>query len=322
MTKHPSTAQDFFLNLSVAATLYATVASFLSLVFAILNRVLPEPNQYFGDPYSGGVRFAMATLIVVFPLFVVLSRMITKALAADPARRDSAVRRWFVFITLFLASVALASDLVSALYFFFSGEFTARFALKVLAVLVVAGVVFWHYLGQIRGTATEKKSMIAIYVSAVLVLASIVAAFAVFGSPASVRSLRYDNDRVSDLQTLQWQIVNQWQMKGELPATLAELQNPISGYSVPVDPVTGAQYEYRATSDLSFELCAAFDREGSEQRYGEYSMAFPVDSMNNNWAHGAGRVCFNRTIDPELYPPYDATMRARMEKAAASTVRF
>lgn len=321
MDKHPSTAQDFFLNLSVAATLYASVASFLSLVFAILNRVFPQPNEYLGDPYSTGVRFAMATLIVVFPLFVWLSRMITKALAADPARRGSAVRRWFVFITLFLASVALASDLISLLYTFFNGDLTVRFALKVVAVLAVAGVVFWHYLGQIRETATEKKSLIAIYASAALVLASVVAAFAVFGSPSSVRDLRADSTRVSDLQALQWQTVNYWQLKGELPASIADLQNPISGFSVPVDPVTRAPYEYQATSDLSFNLCATFAMKGDEG-YRDYGYAMPVDTINNNWAHGAGKVCFNRTIDPELYPPYDATMKARMEKAAASTVRF
>jgi len=35
---------------------------------------------------------------------------------------------------------------------------------------------------------------------------------------------------------------------------------------------------------------------------------YPIGGESYNvWWHDAGRVCFERTIDPDLYPPLDGT---------------
>ena len=34
------------------------------------------------------------------------------------------------------------------------------------------------------------------------------------------------------------------------------------------------------------------------------SYPYPGGGMNESWDHEAGRVCFERTIDKDLYPPY------------------
>ncbi len=305
MNDRKSTAPDFFLNLGVVVTLYAAVISFLSLTFDVINKVFPDNLGYYSDPYSSGARFSMATLIIVFPLFVWLSRMVTKIIVGDPTRREAPVRRWLVYITLFLASVALVVDLVMLLNTFLSGEITARFILKVLAVLVVAGIVFWHYLAEVRGKSSEKRYQVAVYGSSILVIALLITTFGVFGSPATMRKLRADNIRVSNLQAIQSQIMYQWQQKGMIPDSLDALADPISGFSVPVDPETGTSFTYTKTGNTSFKLCGDFalaTPEGSREYGVEYGYAYPGVTGSSNWKHDKGTVCFDRTIDPSLYP--------------------
>ena len=42
---------------------------------------------------------------------------------------------------------------------------------------------------------------------------------------------------------------------------------------------------------------------GSEK---DVSMSYPYPSggTNESWAHEAGRTCFERTIDKDIYPPF------------------
>lgn len=88
------------------------------------------------------LRWDISALIVFFPLFLLLQLREQKRMRSDPARSRSAVRKWFGYITLFLASMALLGDLLTAIYTFLRGQFTTAFALKVAIVALVAGVIF------------------------------------------------------------------------------------------------------------------------------------------------------------------------------------
>ncbi|MEK9157924.1 MAG: hypothetical protein AAB638_01935, partial [Patescibacteria group bacterium] len=85
-----------------------------------------------------------------------------------------------------------------------------------------------------------------------------------------------------------------WQQKGSLPANLEVLNDPISSFMSPRDPQTGEAYEYHLVSAKGFQLCAVFNKATVA-----YPDAYP---FGNSWQHGAGRVCFDRTIDQALYP--------------------
>jgi hypothetical protein len=71
---------------------------------------------------------------------------------------------------------------------------------------------------------------------------------------------------------------------------------------VPEDPQTNEAYEYKKTGSLSFEICANFNK--ASEAVGTPSVVYPeyVGKVGENWQHEAGRACFTRTIDPELYP--------------------
>ena len=143
------------------------------------------------------------------------------------------------------------------------------------------------------------------------------------------RLLRLDDRRVSDLQNIQYQVINFWQQKEKLPANLSELSNPLSGYSLPVEPEfeEGKKYEYIVKGPLTFELCATFSlpmpkgwREygggggvmpmiGYERDAYTTSYPYPGTGANESWDHQEGRTCFSRTIDKDLYPPYPKPLR-------------
>ncbi len=305
------TARDFFLHLGVIATFYASTIALITMLFEAINVAYPKITgayQYYSFP---SISFQVATLIVAFPLFLFLSWLLQKSYITDPALREAQLRKWLSYITLFVAGAVVAGDLIAVIYMFLDGqELTTGFLLKVLTLLLIAGGVFMYYLREIRNEISPSERSVWRIISMVVVIGSIILGFAIVGSPATERQLRYDAQKVSDLQNLQWQIVGHWQQKQRLPESLSNLQDPLSGYNIPNDPQTKLPYEYQTNGPLSFSLCATFNQptskysfDGSSVRPMMSTVAYPEKGgMPDNWQHEAGRTCFERTIDPELYP--------------------
>ena len=302
-------AKDFFLWAGAMLFLYASIVAFITLLFSYINYVFPDAlNYYSQNPYDSGMSYQMAMLIVLVPLFLIIMRLIRRDIEQDESRAELWVRRWALYLTLFVAGVTVAGDLITLLYYFLSGQdITVRFLLKVLVVLLVASAGFMHFLADIKGywVANPKKAHWVGYATGLLVVLSIAAGFFIVGTPGQAREYRLDEQRVSDLQNIQWQIVSYWQQKQKLPAKLADMSDSISGWNAPIDPKTGAAYEYSVKGTTSFELCATFASDRVVKS--NASVARPVDvygkDLTDNWDHVGGRVCFDRTIDPERYPP-------------------
>lgn len=307
LEKTKSSPKDVFMHLLMIAMLYVGTFSFISLWFDYINFLFPDALNYYYQGILDGILWATATLIVVFPVFILLSWLLGKEMVLEPEKRELRVRKWLVYLTLFLAAIAIIVDVVQLIYNFLRGELTTPFFLKIFVVLVVAVTVFGYYLWDVRrkaGVATQIPKMLSWGVS-VVVLGTIIGGFFIVGSPAHQRDVRLDNQRVSDLQMIQNEAVNYWQQKNVLPVKLSDLQNSISGFVPPVDP-DGIAYEYSVKDPLTFELCATFKTASvGADTAGRYSKPMPVgfvgDPYTQNWSHLAGRTCFSRPIDPELY---------------------
>lgn len=301
------TPKDFFLWAGAMVALYGSVIAFITLLFQYINYAYPDPLVYvFAEPFSGGIRFAMASLIVLVPVAIILMRLVRKDIEQEPAKSELWVRRWALVLTVFIAGAAVVGDLITLINYFLGGDLTMRFVLKVLVLLLVAGAVFLHFLADLRGywVANPKRAQMVGWAAGIVVLAAIVAGFFIMGSPSQVRLYRFDAQKVSDLQSIQWQIVNYWQQKQVLPNAIEDIEDPLSGWQLPIDP-QGQEYRYEKTGAMSFKLCATFNANSKEGRAS--SEAMPVrayGTLDGNFDHGAGEVCFDRTIDPERYPPY------------------
>lgn len=324
-------AKFFFLSLGVLITLITSVSSFLVLAFETLNQKYPDAlnamYQYGYNSYHFDTsRQAIATLIIVFPVTLILLYFWNRSARGILGSIDTIIRKWMIYLVLFLATVVVLVDLVTLVRYFVSGEITTRFGLKVLTTLVVAGVSGSYFILLLQKNPMRKYcAVLYAFITTILVLGLICCSFSIIGTPKMQRMWRFDDRRVQDLQSIQWQIIYYWQQKEALPATLATLADPISSYIVPVDPEfdKGLVYEYAITGELSFELCATFSAEmpqgWQENSYGRQPMPYqmmeggkdmamsypyPGGTNNDSWDHDIGRTCFPRTIDPDIYPPY------------------
>jgi len=296
--------KDFFLWLATMIALYVSVVSFIVLLFQYINVLFPDDLVQYYDPYSGPIRISIASLFVFFPIYVGLTRLLNQEIRKEHEKIEIGIRKWLIFLTLFVSGLTILIDLVVLVNTFLGGEITTRFILKVFGILLVFGAVFGYYVCDLRGR-WEKDQKTSVRIGGIVsfvILATVIAGFFVIGSPQSAREIRLDQQRISDLQNIQWQIVNFWQLKERLPESLDEIEDPLSGWMNPRDPQTNELYEYEKTGDLTFRLCATFNAES--QRPTE-AAAMPVRTyggVEENFQHGVGRECFDRTIDPERYP--------------------
>ncbi len=296
-----SSPRDVFMHLLNTIALYVSTFSVLSLVFDYINVAFPDPLNIYYDP-SSSIRWELSLFIIIFGVFVWTARFMEKDLVKNPEKNELRLRRWLIYLTVFLAALLLIGDLVALIYNFLSGEFTARFILKVLSVFVVGGVVFWYYLYNLKKKPGEfsQRAKAIIWTSLAVALIAIVYGFFVAGSPFKARLVRFDEQRISDLQSIQSQAVYYWQQKDKLPSSLADLTDSISGFKAPVDPDNQNSYEYKTTGNLAFQLCAKFALDSKESRVISAAPVGPAGQVDN-WSHAAGRVCFERIIDPQLY---------------------
>lgn len=305
--KPKTTPKDFFLWLGSMTALYVLVFAFINLLFAYIDSAFPDALSYAPLTYSGSMRFNMAALVVLFPIFIILMRLIRDDTRADPEKKELWIRRWIVVLTIFFAGAAAAIDLIVLVSSFLGGDMTAPFLLKVAVVFLVAGALFLHTLAYLKGywESHQREILAVAWGGGIAILAALIAGFALMGAPWNVRLYRFDDQKISDLQSIQWQVLNYWELKGALPAALADINDPLSGFTVPADPQTGASYEYQPIGKNSFELCATFNAE--TQSGSPYAPASSVPAgagfMNSTWVHASGHDCFLRTIDPARYSP-------------------
>lgn len=305
-----STPKDVFSYLLMIAMFYVSIVSFLTIIFQYINVLIPDVLDSYARTYQMSmIRNFSSALIVTFPVYILMSWFIGKDLIAHPNKRSLSIRKWLIYLTLFIAAITIIVDLITLVNGLYNGELTSAFMLKAMSVLLVAAGVFGYYFWDLRNE--EKKSKIpkmAAISTSILVFITLVSGFFIVGSPQHQRNVRFDEERLNDLQNIQYQVINHWQTKETLPTTLDQLADDISGFRAPRDPQTNQPFVYKKTGDLSFEICATFSTVQTEEEMSKLMHEFPyMDNYGNpvsyNWSHNAEFTCFSRTIDPDKYPP-------------------
>ena len=294
--------KDIFLHLVGIIALIASAISFLTIVFQCVNIFFPNSldGYYSSQSAYSGVRWGISFLVVAFPVFVFVMRSFRKEYAENPEKRSLPIRKWLLYFALFIAALVILGDVVALLNNFLEGDLTARFIFKVLAVFFTAGAVFRYYIWELKSAEFTPAMKVLVYFVSAIALASIVTGFILVGSPAKERARKSDERRISELQTIQSEIIYYWQRKETLPNSLSDVSDSIRGFSVPKDPSTNEEYAYETTGDNSFTLCANFVLPSSETSGG---VSKPMYGGGDFWEHDSGEVCFDKTIDKDLYPP-------------------
>ena len=298
-----ASAKDFFINLGAIVALYTVVISLLNLLFTVINNAYPQITNGYNYYGSQSISMPVATLIIFFPIFILLMWLMERSYVVEPEKKNLGIRRWLTYITLFVAGLTLAGDLVTVLYYFIDGqELTTGFLLKILSVFVVILIVFLYYISDIRNKLTPMSRKIWFGISLVVILSSIIWGFSVLGSPRTQQLLKYDQQRVNDLQNINGQIQNYYATNGTLPNTIEEMSNGNYYITQKVDQQTGKPYEYyKAGDDKGYKLCADFNKASDDKNASTPAIySYPYDGITT-WAHPAGQYCFKQTINPNLY---------------------
>ena len=147
--------KDVFLQLLSVIALYVSAGSFLTLLFQYVNIFFPDPLAgYYNAPY-GAIRLAISTLVVVFPTYIWTMWLLNRSYLKVPEKRNLRIRKWLLYLTLFVAGMIMIGDVVTLVYSLLGGDLTVRFILKILSVLFVSGAVFIYYLWDIKKHKTE-----------------------------------------------------------------------------------------------------------------------------------------------------------------------
>jgi hypothetical protein len=144
-------ARDAFLYLLAFSTLATWTIALGLLAFTLIDRWIPDPvaSRNLGN-IRYDVSYQIASIIVAFPIFLGVMSFILREVESSPERLQSGVRKWLTYLALLVTAGTMIGDLVVFLTTFLQGELTARFVLKSLTVIVIAGSVFWYYLGSLR----------------------------------------------------------------------------------------------------------------------------------------------------------------------------
>ena len=300
-------ARDAFMHLLTFTALYASVISVMTLLFQYINRALPDAalgESVMYDADVSFIRWMLAVLLVSFPLLAFLWRLLHREFVQNPEKLSSGVRRWLTYLTLFVTACAMIGDLIALVFSLLQGEFSLRFFLKVFVVFALTGIPFAYYFSVLRMQPDLyrkwKYHRLFVVVAGALAAATFVWGIVLSGSPLYGRMQRFDEQRVSDLRTLQSEVLNIVYGQNRyvvervkvlpkpLPKTLediaagAQYQRPNT-----VDPSTDTPYVYRIINPTTFELCATFDLERRQQ----YDIF---------WDHPAGDHCYRfNALEPQ-----------------------
>ncbi len=271
-------ARDAFFYLLAFVTLGIWAVAFVWLGNVFIDRAFPSPLDYHDsaiEAFRSSVAGQLASLIVAFPIFILVSRTIVRETRQRPESLESGVRKWLTYLALVVTAVALLGDGVLFLQQFLLGDLTLRFVLKSLVLFVVAAGVLWYYLGTVRPSAgtSSRDGAFGWTVTAAVVLA-IVLGFTGVGTPAYERSLSLDEQRVSDLRTIAGAMTDTYRTTKRLPKVLPGAQRAT------VDPVTRKPYTYVPSEGSHYKLCTVFDTPSIRT------------SGSPFWQHASGQSCY------------------------------
>jgi len=279
-------AKDAFFYLLIFSTLGTWTFGLGDLAFTLIDRWLADAlflARYSASYDMYGAAESIACVLVAFPIYLLVSRMVLRDESHHPEKLNAPVRKWLTYMALVIAACIFIGDIIAALTYLLRGEITSRFLAKAFVVLVLSGGVFFYYFGGLRrseasvsGAKRVSDRWMATISGAVVVL-MLVLGFSYVGSPSTQRMMRADERRVQELYQLSNKIYNCCK-EAKLPAHLDEL-----GDVMLADPITREAYEYHPKDERHYELCATFAAASPQNE---------AASGSKTWAHPAGRSCF------------------------------
>ena len=201
--------REAFLHVVMFLALFVSAFNLGAVLFGLIDLALPDPAGVPPEVVRELLRFSVSALVVASPVFAYVTRVVGRAVEAQPSARASRIRLQLTYLTLFVASCVLVGAVTALVYSFLGGELTARFVLKALTVTAIAGSAFGYYFRDLREAERDPRSPRAPRrreplpaLGAVAVAVAVGAGLLALGSPAGQRRERLDARRAQDLRVI------------------------------------------------------------------------------------------------------------------------
>ncbi|MBP7462438.1 MAG: hypothetical protein KBA26_14230, partial [Candidatus Delongbacteria bacterium] len=259
-------AKEAFLYFMLFSTLVLSAFHLGALGFTFIDLIWP-------DPLSGtdgitqaheSIRWTLSTLMIVFPLFLIIRRIIQRNAQLQPGKPGSRIRKWLTYLTLLVAAGTLIGDMIALLSSFLGGDITLRFLLKTGVIGLIAGTTLIYYLLDLRQTEEERSGRDSRFRTGfhwgviAVILVAVIAGIINLGSPKQQRLLRMDSQRIHHFKTIRTGIETYWSRHHRLPANLDSLAQEPELFIESLDPEHQTPYDYRIIDSTHYELCAVF----------------------------------------------------------------
>ena len=147
---HPG-PRNVFVYLLNFLTLYLSAVGAALLTWGLADHWFEDPLDTYAG--SGPIRSGVAMLVVAFPLFLYLNRVIDRPAGAGSISEPSMVKKALTYLTLFVLAITTIIDLIAVIYVFLGGDLTARFAVRGGGILMIVGFVYAYYLSDLKDPA-------------------------------------------------------------------------------------------------------------------------------------------------------------------------
>ncbi len=318
--------KNIFLYLTAFITLGYDVWHFLSVIFSAIDKKIPDildsTYNYYSSYANDSFRFSVASLIVMFPLYVLVSWYINRQIEKNKMDAESKIRHAMIWATMLITVLSIAGSLVSIIYNYLGGELSNRFVYKALSVTLVSiviGVYYYYTLNRDYKIKTNTPVVVGT-LALVAVLLICIYCISIVDSPAMARNKKLDENSLSNLHEIEYAISIYQTEKGSLPddikyitASFSQSFNPDVIYfpeaiadSYTLDPNTNKVYKYKVikngvaikngTATSTYELCPMFVSEMA-QKNDPYSNKTYNYNMNPHTSHKIGEMCYKVTLE-------------------------
>ena len=303
---HNNTAKNFALQLGSLIGLYVSLTAIIWLAFGVINTLYPDASfgYYQYESTQQGIRIGIAMLIVFFPVYILLTRLVNNVRRKEEGMYMS-LTKWLIYLSLIVAGLFLLGDLVTVILTYLNGEVSMRFILKALTIFIVIGGAFYYYIQDAKEywNTHEKESKIYGAIVSLLAVGLLVLGFMNSDTPEKVRQMRQDETQTTNLSDIQYRIEDHYRINKALPTDIKQLY---VGIQAPKAEEGRDAYSYKVIDEDTYELCATFAYP-SQNTTGtvattEVSGSVPMKNPYSNWDHGKGTTCFERTVTKENVP--------------------
>lgn len=144
-------AQDICVYFLSFVTLSLSACALGSILYTCVDNWIPDTlNQNSYHYWNQTLNWAVAQLVVSFPILAGLSLWTQKNLHKHPEKRDSMVRKLMIYFILTIAAIVGLGDFITVVTYFLNGGMDTQFCAKAAIVLGITGAIFYYYLREMR----------------------------------------------------------------------------------------------------------------------------------------------------------------------------